>query len=120
MLQPINAQLLFPVNVRALIAGHFHLFEMVSFATPQPTQLISGNGGSWAYPPLPLPLARDAAPAPGAVVEHIVSTSEYSFMTIEQGSDGAWRIDAWDRRGQPFTTCMLRDAKTRCVPETLP
>jgi hypothetical protein len=93
---------------------------MVSFATAQPTQLISGNGGAWADARLPVALARVAQPAPGAVVETIVSTNEYGFMTIEQESSGAWRIEARDRSGQPVTTCMLRDARTRCTPETLP
>jgi hypothetical protein len=92
---------------------------MVSFATPQPTQLISGSGGSWADAPLPLPLLPGVTPAPGAVIESIVSTSRYGFMTVEHSTDGAWRIDAWDRRGQHLTTCTLRDSKTRCVPETL-
>ena len=120
VLRPLNAQTLFPANVQASIAGHIHLFEMVSFATPQPTQLISGNGGAWSDAKLPIALARAASPAPGAVIESIVSTNQYGFMTIERGDDGAWRIDAWDRRGQHFTTCMLRENKTRCAPETLP
>lgn len=89
VLQPINTQLLFPANVQAQISGHFHLFEMVSFATPQPTQLISGNGGSWADVPLPLPLPRGATPAPRAVIESIVSISQYGFMIIDRGTDGA-------------------------------
>jgi hypothetical protein len=120
VLQSIEARQLFPDSVQALIAGHYHLFEMVSFVTAQPTQLISGNAGGWAYPPLPLHLARAAQPAPGAVIESIASTSEYGFMTIERGTDDAWRIDAWDRRGRPFTRCTLQGTKTRCVPETLP
>jgi hypothetical protein len=120
VLQPIHGQTLFPSNVQALIAGHNHLFQMVSFATPQPTQLISGNAGSWADAPLPVERARATQPAPGAVIESIVSTSEYGFMTIERGIGGSWRIDAWNRRGLPFTHCTLRDTKTRCLPETLP
>ena len=120
VLEAINARDLFPSNVQAQLSGHIHLFEMVSFATAQPTQLISGNGGAWADVPLPLDLARSSQPAPGAVVETIVSTNRYGFMTLEQDSDGAWRIEARDRRGQPATTCVLRDAKTHCTPETLP
>jgi len=93
---------------------------MVSFATAQPTQLISGNGGAWADAPLPLALARSSQPAPGAVVESIVSTNQYGFMMLEKDSDGAWRVESRDRRGQPITACVLRGAKTRCTPETLP
>lgn len=120
VLEPINTPLLFPSNVLAQLSGHFHLFEMVSFATAQPTQLISGNGGAWADVPLPLALARNSQPAPGAVVEAIVSNNQYGFMILEKDSDGAWHIEARDRRGQPVTICILREAKTRCDPETLP
>ena len=66
-----------------------------------------------------MPLQRGATPAPGAVIESIVSTSQYGFMIIDRGTDGAWRIEAKDRKGQLFTACTLRDGKTRCVPETL-
>src|SRR5437867_3451418 len=67
VLAPINTALLFPRNVQALIAGHVHLFQMVSFATPHPTQFVSGNGGSWTDAPLPQALPRGATPAPGAM-----------------------------------------------------
>jgi hypothetical protein len=94
--------------------------EIVSFATSQPAQLISGNGGAWADMPLPLAPARAAQPAPGAAIESIMSTSEHGFMSMERGKDGTWHIEARDRRGQLFTTCTLLDARTHCAPETLP
>jgi hypothetical protein len=119
VLVPVNGERLFPPNFESLISGHFHLFEVVSFSTPQPTQLISGNGGAWADVALPREFPKGATPSPGALIGSIVSTNQSGFMTIERGPDSAWRIEARDRRGQLFTTCMLRDSKTRCVPETL-
>ncbi|HEY2968011.1 MAG TPA: metallophosphoesterase [Casimicrobiaceae bacterium] len=122
VLQPINAELLFPKNVDALLSGHVHLFEMVSYATAQPTQIVSGNGGSWADLPLPRDLPPGATPAPGAVVESIVTTDRYGYLTLERDAEGsgAWRIQARDREGRMITTCSLRDRKTRCIPEALP
>jgi Calcineurin-like phosphoesterase len=119
VLAPINGEPLFPSNFDALLSGHVHLFEVVSYSTPQPTQLISGNGGAWADVALPRELPKGATPSPGAVIGSIVSTNQSGFMTIERGTDSAWRIEARDRRGQLFTTCALRDGKTRCVPERL-
>ena len=119
VLAPINGERLFPSNVDALISGHNHLFEIVSFSTPQPTQLISGNGGAWVDVPLPRELPNGATPSPGARIGSIVSTNQSGFMVIERVLDDAWRIEARDRRGQLFTTCTLRDSKTRCVPETM-
>ena len=120
VLAPLTARRLFPQNIAALIAGHYHLFEMVSFGTSQPVQLISGNAGAWTDAPLPVAVARTAEPAPGAIIESIVSTSKFGFMIIERRPAATWLIQALDVRGQPFTTCTLRDAKARCEPETLP
>jgi hypothetical protein len=119
VLVPLNGEPLFPSNFEALISGHVHLFQAVSYATPQPTQLISGNGGAWADVALPRELPKGATPSPGARIGSIVSTNQYGFMVIEHGADGMWQIEARDRRGQLFTTCTLRDGKTRCAPETL-
>jgi hypothetical protein len=122
VLRPINGASLFPRSVDAVIAGHVHLFEMVSYATPQPTQLVSGNGGAWADVPLPRPLPSGATPAAGATIQSIVSTNRPGFLLLERnGPTGAtWRIEARDRRGDPLTTCAFADRKMRCAPETLP
>jgi Calcineurin-like phosphoesterase len=120
VLAPVSGERLFPSNFEALISGHVHLFEIVSYSTPQPTQLVSGNGGARADVALPRELPKGVTPSPGALIGSIVSTNQSGFMTIERGIDNsAWRIDAKDRKGQLFTTCALREAKTRCVPETL-
>jgi hypothetical protein len=120
VLRPINGERLFPAGVQAQLSGHVHLFEMVSFATAQPTQIISGNGGTRLDAPLPVALARGAQPSPGAVVESIVSTTQFGFLMMEQDERGEWRIEVRDRRGQPVSICTLRGSKTRCDPEALP
>lgn len=122
VLRPINGELLFPRSVDAVLAGHVHLFEMVSYATPHPTQIVSGNGGAWADVPLPSTLPKGATPAPGSAIESIVSTNRSGYLMLERDAaeSGAWRLEARDRQGRLFTTCTLRDGKTRCVPEALP
>jgi hypothetical protein len=121
VLQRINAEMLFPKNVEALLSGHVHLFEMVSYATLLPTQIVSGNGGTQVDVPLPRDLPSGATPAPGAVIERIVATNRYGYMTLERDDPGSgWRMQARDRNGNVLTTCTLRDRKTRCSPETLP
>ena len=115
VLQTLEPVALFPPDVKALIAGHFHVFEAVSFSTPHPAQFVSGNGGDWVDSPLPLPLAADVAPAPGAVVSGIVATNRFGFMTMQR--DGArWTIVARDVAGKPMTTCTLQERRAECAP----
>ena len=116
VLNGLQPTVLFPPNVKALLSGHIHLFEVVSFSTPQPAQFVSGNGGDWIDTPLPIPLAPGVVPAPGTVIAGIVATNRFGFMTMER--DGArWRMIAHDRDGTPQISCTLEDRQASCVPE---
>jgi len=119
VLEALQPTVLFPPTVQALLAGHVHLFEVVSFATPQPAQFVSGNGGDWVDTPLPLPLPAGATPAPGALVASTVATNRFGFMTIERAGAG-WRMVARDARGAPMTTCTLFERRASCDPAPIP
>ena len=113
VLGSLQPTVLFPPNVKALLAGHVHLFEVVSFSTPQPAQFVSGNGGDWIDTPLPSPLPAGTTPMPGAVIASLVATNRFGFMTIER--DGArWRMVAHDARGAPMISCTLFERRATC------
>lgn len=122
VLEPINGPRLFPTNVQTLISGHNHLFQMVSFMSSHPTQLISGNGGAWADAPLPSPLPRGASVAPATVIETIASSSKYGFMVLERDADRTdlWRVESRDIHGALMDICILKDGKTKCATGTPP
>jgi len=115
VLAPMYPATLFPSNVEALISGHNHLLEVVSFATPHPPQFITGNGGDWLDDPFPVPFPPGKTPAPGAVVAQMVSSQRFGFMTMERAGD-AWSMRAWDTAGKPIATCTLRARKANCTP----
>jgi len=113
VLGALQPTVLFPPEVKALLAGHVHLFEVVSFSTPQPAQFVSGNGGDWIDTPLPSPLPAGTTPMPGAVIASLVATNRFGFMTIER--DGtSWRMVAHDARGVPMISCTLFERSAKC------
>ena len=113
VLAGLQSTALFPPTVQALLSGHVHLFEVVTFATPQPPQFVTGNGGDWVDTPPPIPLPPGTTPASEAVVAGIVASNRFGFMTIER--DGArWRMVAHDFRGTPMTTCTLSERRAIC------
>jgi hypothetical protein len=115
VLGALRPTVLFPPEVKALLAGHVHLFEVVSFSTPQPAQFVSGNGGDWIDTPLPSALPAGTTPMPGAVIASLVATNRFGFMTIER--DGArWRMVAHDARGVPMISCTLFERRATCAP----
>jgi hypothetical protein len=115
VLQTLQPTVLFPPTVQALLAGHVHLFQVVSFSTPQPPQFVSGVGGDWVDANLPSPLPAGATPAPGAIVAGIVATNRFGFMTMTRMGAG-WTMTAHDVRGASMTTCTLFAQKAACAP----
>jgi len=105
---------LFPPGVKALLSGHVHLFEMVSYSTPQPVQFVSGNGGDWTDRPLPDPLPAGVVPAPGTVISSIVATNRFGFMTMERDG-GRWLVVAHDARGTALFRCTLEGRQASCT-----
>jgi len=115
VLHNLHPTVLFPPNIEALLAGHNHIFQMVSFSTAHPPQFISGNAGDWVDPPFPTPFPPGLQPAPGAVVAEIVSTNRFGFMAMERAGTG-WTMTARDLHGAALTTCTLGERKARCAP----
>ena len=115
VLAPMYPATLFPANVEALLSGHNHVLEVVSFATPHPPQVITGNGGDWLDPVFPVPFPAGKEPAPGAVVSQMISSPRFGFMTMERDGEG-WSMRAWDPAGKPIAACSLRARKASCAP----
>lgn len=115
VLATLYPNVLFPDNVAALLSGHNHLLEIVTFATPHPPQFITGNGGDWADEPFPNPFPNAAQPAPGAVVSDLVSTTRFGYMVAEREGSG-WSMRAFDVDGNLLTSCTLAQRKAACAP----
>ena len=96
----IDAGLL-PKGVKAVLSGHVHLWEQVSFSSAHPTQFISGfSGTAEDIVPLPAVLPENAAPAPGAVVSAISSWVDgFGYMTMERAGAEQWDVKVWDTSG---------------------
>lgn len=114
VLDSIVPTVLFPPNVQAVLSGHVHMMQIVSFSTPQPPIFVPGNGGTelvaefTEFPP-------DNTPVPDAVVAGLLHTASFGFMTMERAASG-WTITAFDRTGRPQTTCTLFARKASCTP----
>ena len=107
---------IFPSTVHALLSGHIHLWQQVSFSTPQPTQFISGFSGTLEdTPPIPDVLPAGASPAPGTVVDHFSSwTGQYGFMTLERRAVDRWGVVVHDLSGAAVKRCEIVGRTSTC------
>jgi hypothetical protein len=93
-----------PPGVRAVLSGHIHLLELLSFDGPRPPQLIIGNSGVAMDDPITTPLP--GLTIAGATVRDGLTYVEFGFTTLERDV-GGWRVVTRDRNGAPLTECFL-------------
>jgi hypothetical protein len=108
--------MLLPPRVQALLSGHVHLWEQVSFKTDHPTQFVTGFSGT-LEDVVPLPDDVSAVqPAPGAVI-HSFSAWQggFGFMTMERTAADTWEVAVHDRRGVVRNRCHLQGRQSSCV-----
>ena len=108
--------LIMPPRVNAMLPGHVHLWQEVSFSTPHPTQFIAGFSGTMEdVVPLPAQLPPGATPALGAVVEHFSSwISGFGFMTMERKGFNQWDVKVWDTKGHQVNSCSIEGSHSNC------
>ncbi len=108
--------LLLPPRVNAMLSGHVHLWQEVSFSSPHPTQFIAGFSGTLEdVIPLPEELPEGATPAPGAVVEHFSSwVNGFGFMTMDRTGANIWEVKVWDTAGHEVNSCNIEGKKSIC------
>jgi hypothetical protein len=108
-----------PKGIQTVLSGHVHLWEQVSFSSGHPTQFISGfSGTAEDIVPLPATLPEGAAPAPGAIVEHISSWVDgFGYMTMERAGPEQWDVKVWDTAGVVRNTCKVNGRNSVCAKE---
>jgi len=106
-----------PKNVKAVLSGHIHLWQQVSFSSAHPTQFVSGfSGTAEDTVPMPQPLPEGGSPAPGAVVEQFSSWVDgFGYMTMERTGAEQWAVNVWDTEGKVRNTCTLTGSKSKCA-----
>jgi len=120
VLSKINP-LMLPPRVNAMLSGHVHLWQEVSFSSPHPTQFVAGFSGTEEDTvPMPATLPVGATPAVGAVVDHFSSwINGFGFMTIERINTASitsnqWLVKVWDRNGKQVNTCHIEGKNSVC------
>ncbi|MRV75441.1 metallophosphoesterase [Duganella sp. FT92W] len=111
----VNPRLL-PDKVQAMVSGHAHLWEQLSFSSGHPSQFVAGFSGSAEDTvPLPAALPPEALPAPGVAVEHFSTWIDgFGFMGLERTGPGDWDVTVFDRHGQIKNRCKISGKRSVC------
>jgi len=107
--------LFLPPRVNAMLSGHVHVWEEISFSSPHPTQFVAGfSGTAEDIVPLPETLPAGQTPAPGAIVEHFSSwVNGFGYMTMERNG-ASWDVKIWNVAGQQVNSCKIEGKRSVC------
>ena len=107
---------LFPPSIKMLLAGHVHVWEQLSFSSPQPTQFVAGFSGTQEdIVPLPRTLPDNAYVAPGATIERFSSWVDgFGFMTMVRTGPESWDIEVHDVNGKVVNRCKAKGRESSC------
>jgi hypothetical protein len=101
-----------PANVTMILSGHHHLFQVLSYRTGQPVQVVAGHGGDTLNQPSPVdPVTWTFGPV--AVESGINLAGAFGFAMLEKQDDG-WRLTDYDRLGVAVRTCTLKGRTADC------
>lgn len=112
-----RGQPVLPPRVNVLLAGHVHLWQQVSYASPHPTQFVAGFSGTLEdAPALPDTLPADVSPAPGAIIDQFSSrTGGFGYMTLERLKTNVWQVKVWNSAGHIINRCLITGHTSKCA-----
>lgn len=102
-------------NVQALITGHQHVFEALSYEQDLPVALISGHGGddlALNVPKDPVGLTINGV----TVKAGIARPGIYGFAMLERAQDGSgnWTFTGFDIHGKQIGKCLVKGRTLDC------
>jgi len=100
-------------GIDLVIAGHTHLFELLSFGKPLPVQAVVGNGGTDLAHKIKPPLTGQIIG--GSKVSDGTCVDAFGYVLIEPARNReGWSLHLHDSAGRKQLACAIADGTTRC------
>lgn len=101
-----------PQNVEAVLSGHLHVFQAMSYAQDFPAQIIAGTGGDMLDALAPQRI--DGLAIGDRTVEKGVGVpNKFGYAMLERQGDG-WLLQDFDAHGALLARCRLIGRKLSC------
>jgi predicted phosphodiesterase len=100
-------------GVDLVVAGHTHLFELLSFKQALPPQVVIGNGGTDLAHKIKASLTGQNIGS--GTVAYGTSVDDFGYALFERPQDGkGWSLHLHDSKGKKTLTCAIAGTTTSC------
>jgi hypothetical protein len=101
-------------GIDVVVSGHTHLFELLSFRTSLPPQLVVGNRGTDLAHRIKTPLKGQTIG--GATVADGVTVDDFGYALIEPMKGGeSWSVHLHDKMRKKQKVCTIAGGKSSCA-----
>lgn len=100
-------------GIDLVVAGHTHLFELLSFKQPLPPQVVVGNGGTDLAHKIKTSLTGQNIGT--GTVANGDSLDDFGYALFEPAKSGkGWSLHLHDSKGKKNLTCSISGNTTQC------
>lgn len=100
-----------PSGISLVLSGHTHLFEILSFESGRPPQIVAGDGGTQLAAALPGELTGQKIQ--GAAVIAAESKHEFGFVRMTKAGAG-WQVRLLGQTGEAMVSCRIQGNSLNC------
>lgn len=104
-----------PANVQAILSGHHHALEVLSYVEPFPLQLVMGNGGDELS--AKVPPRSDGESIAGIHIKQgrgIAGVFGYTLLERSGGIGSPWTMNNFDYDGKLILQCAINGRDADC------
>jgi hypothetical protein len=104
------------VNIGMILAGHTHLFEILSYANGRPPQIIAGDAGTMLADQVHTDLKGETVF--GSEVQSGTSRHQFGFTLLERKKQ-RWDLELKEPSGKTVAACRIQGKTVHCKGSSL-
>jgi predicted phosphodiesterase len=105
-----------PKGIDVILSGHTHLFEVLSYGSARPLQIVAGDGGTKLADPVPDQV--NGMDIHGVMVDESAARKVFGYTLLtKRGAE--WEMRLRDLEGRALVTCKIARRNANCSGEVV-
>lgn len=100
-----------PKGINMVLSGHTHVFELLSYGTQRPLQIVAGDAGTGLDKGVPHQI--NGADIYGVMVEQSEDEDEFGYTLLNKSANG-WTLSLQDPKTKELLNCSIDGGKAKC------
>jgi predicted phosphodiesterase len=100
-----------PQGIDMILSGHTHLFEVLSYGSRRPIQIVAGDGGTNLDSPLPEKV--NGMDVDGAIVTAGENQRQFGYLLFSKSANG-WNLALKSPENRSLAACRIQGREASC------